>query len=177
MTKARRVGTVFVGLFLVLFGLSMMIEPNRVYWAIVLILGFTMLITGIRSLVYYLSMAKHMVGGRVALYRAIIILDLGLFTLSLTNVPIIFVVLYLAGIHGFSGAIDIMRAMEAKRLQAASWKMNLVHGIVNVVMAGLCLAFIGTVEVAVEIYAAGLVYSGIIRIIQAFRKTTVVYIQ
>ena len=70
-----------------------------------------------------------------------------------------------------------MRAMEAKRLQAASWKMSLIHGIVNVVMAGLCLAFIGTVEVAVEIYAAGLVYSGIIRIIQAFRKTTVVYIQ
>ena len=177
MTKARRVGKVFMGLFLVLLGLSMMVDPDSVYWLIILILGFSLMISGIQSLIYYLSMARHMVGGRASLYRAIIIFDIGIFTLSLTKVPIIFIVLYLAGVHGFKGIIDILRAVEAKRLQAGSWKLNLSHGIINVIMAGLCLAFLGTVEVAVEIYAAGLVYSGIINIIQAFRKTTVVYIQ
>lgn len=177
MTKARRVWKIFIGLFLVAFGLSMMVDPDSVYWVIVLILGASLIIEGIRSFVYYISMAKHMVGGRSALYRAVIVFDLGIFTLSLTSVPLIFVVLYLAGIHGFNGIIDILRAIEAKRLQASSWKMNLIHGIINAILAGLCLAFIGTVEVAVEIYAVGLVYSGIISIIQAFRKTAVVYIQ
>jgi len=177
MTKARRVWKAFTGVFLVLFGLSMMVDPDSVYWAIVLILGFSLLLGGIRSFVYYITMAKHMVGGRAALYRAVIIFDLGIFTLSLTDLPLIFVVLYLAGIHGFNGIIDILHAVEAKRLQAGSWKMNLTHGIINAILAGLCLAFIGTVEVAVEIYAVGLVYSGVISIIQAFRKTAAVYIQ
>ena len=120
-------------------------------------------------------MARLMVGGRAALYRAVIILDMGLFTLSLTDVPLYCVVIYLAGLHGFSGVIDILRAAEARRLQAPSWRLDLSRGIINVIIALLCLAFIGTVQVAVTVYAAGLAYAGLIRIIQAFRRKSVTY--
>ena len=177
MTKARRVGSVLTGLIILLFGLSFAVDPDSVYSIIILILGFSLLLSGIRSMIYYATMARHMVGGKSVLYRAVIILDLGIFTLSLNHVPLIFVVLYLAGIHGFSGIIDILRAMESKRLQASSWKLSFSHGVINVIMAALCLVFLKTVEVAVVIYTLGLVYSGAMRIIQGFRRTDAVYIE
>ena len=137
----------------------------------------TLIVSGIRSLIYYFSMARHMVGGRTVLYRAVIILDIGLFTTSLTNVPLYFMVLYLAGMHGFAGAIDILRALESRKLQTKSWKLTLSQGIINMGIAGVCLTFIGTMEISVLVYGLGLIYSGVMRVIQAFRKTEVIYIQ
>ena len=177
MTKARRVGNILTGLFIFLLGAALAVDPWHAYKVVILILGISLLVTGIRSLMYYFTMARHMVGGQTVLYRAVIVLDIGLFSLSLTNIPFVFVILYLAAIHGFSGFVDIMRAQEARRLQAGSWKLNFSHGLINVIMAVLCLVFLGTPFVAVEIYAIGLLYTGVIRIIQAFRKTPVVYIQ
>ena len=174
MTKARRIGYVLTGLIMVIFGTAMAIMPSEVYGVIILSLGLTLMLSGIRSLVYYFTMAKHMVGGLAVLYRGVI--DIGLFTLSLVDVPLIFIMLYLAGLHGFSGFIDIMRAIESKKMNA-SWKLNISHGIINVLIALLCLVFLKTVWVATLCYSLGLIYSGIIRIIQAFRRTTVVYIQ
>ena len=176
MTKARRIGYVLTGLIMVAFGTAIAITPDRAYNTIILALGMTLLISGIRSLVYYFSMARHMVGGLTVLYRGVIVFDIGLFTLSLTDVPLIFIMLYLAGLHGFSGFIDIMRAIEAKRM-GASWKLNISHGIINVLIALLCLFCMKTVWVATLCYSLGLVYSGIIRMIQGFRRTAVVYIQ
>ncbi|MBQ3321573.1 MAG: DUF308 domain-containing protein [Firmicutes bacterium] len=176
MTKARRIGHVLTGLIMVIFGTAMAIMPSEVYGVIILSLGLTLMLSGIRSLVYYFTMAKHMVGGLAVLYRGVIVFDIGLFTLSLVDVPLIFIMLYLAGLHGFSGFIDIMRAIESKKMNA-SWKLNISHGIINVLIALLCLVFLKTVWVATLCYSLGLIYSGIIRIIQAFRRTTVVYIQ
>ena len=79
--------------------------------------------------------------------------------------------------HGFAGVMDILRALESKRLQAKSWKLALSHGIINVLIAGVCLAFIGTVNISILIYGLGLMYSGGICVIQALRKTEVIYIQ
>jgi len=176
VTKARRIGYVLTGLIMVIFGTAMAIMPSEVYGVIILSLGLTLMLSGIRSLVYYFTMAKHMVGGLAVLYRGVIVFDIGLFTLSLVDVPLIFIMLYLARLHGFSGFIDIMRAIESKKMNA-SWKLNISHGIINVLIALLCLVFLKTVWVATLCYSLGLIYSGIIRIIQAFRRTTVVYIQ
>ena len=162
---------------MVVVGVIMALDYQAVYPFVVLFLGLTMMLAGLRSFIYYFTMARHMVGGRIVLYRAIIVIDMALFTLTLTDVPPVFVVLYLAGIHGFAGFVDILRARESKRLQGGSWKLIFVHGLVNVIIAALCLAFIGTESVAAGIYSLGLAYSGIIRIVQAFRRTAVVYIQ
>lgn len=161
---------------MLLFGFSMAIEAEQVYKILVVFLGVTLCISGIRSMVYYISMARHMVGGISILYRSVIVFDIGLFTLSIANIPLIFVVLYLAGIHGFSGFIDIMRAVEGKRMQAHC-KLSLSQGIINIVIAILCLIFLKTTWVAMLFYGTGLMYSGVVRIIQAFRRTAVVYIQ
>lgn len=177
MTKARRVGSIFLGVIMVLFGALVAVSGGAAYRMIIVIFGISMLLASIRQFVYYLSMARHMVGGRTVLYRAVILFDVGLFTITLIDAHLIFLVIYLAGVHGFSGVIDIMRSVEAKRLQAPSWKLSMSHGIINVIMALLCLIFLKQAFVAVLIYGIGLIYSGIIRVIQAFRRTAVVYIQ
>ena len=51
------------------------------------------------------------------------------------------------------------------------------QGIINLLIAVLCLVFLGDVEVAVEIYALGLMYSAVMRIVQAFKPAAIVYIQ
>ncbi len=177
MTKLRRIGNVILGLFIIAFGLLVATGWDSAYTFIIHVLGFSLILGGIRLLVYYVTMARHMVDGRAILYRAVIMLDIGIFSLSLARVPAIFLVAYLAGLHGFTGIIDILRAREAITMQAPNWKLNMAGGIVNVIMAVLCLIFIKEPAVAVEIYAAGLVYSGVIRIIRAFRRTQSVYIQ
>ena len=175
MTKARRVSNIFTGLIMIAAAFFLAVDADSTYPAIILIFGISLLISSVRSLVYYFTMARHMVGGRRVLYRAIIILDMGLFTLSLTDVPLFCVVLYLAGIHAFSGVIDILRAGESRRLQAPSWKLRFSAGLINIIMACLCLVFIGVVEVAVLVYCIGLAYAGVVRIIQAFRRAKTIY--
>ncbi len=177
MTKAGRIGNIFAGLCIILVGVLLAMFPDKAYPFVVSLLGLTMMVSGIRSLVYYFSMAKHMVGGKTVLYRAVLIIDMALLTSSLNDVPLFFVVMYLAGLHGFTGFVDIMSAREAKMLQAGSWKLKFTSGVINVIVAGVCIAFLSNTAVAAEIYALGLIYSGVIRIVQACRRTASVYIQ
>ena len=111
------------------------------------------------------------------LYLAVVVLDLGMFTMMLTNIPKMYIALYLVVVYAFSGAIDILRALEAKKYQAPSWRLSLISGIISVVIAILCIVFIGSTNMIVYLYSAGLIYSAIVRIVTAFRKTAIVYIQ
>ena len=63
------------------------------------------------------------------------------------------------------------------QLEIGDWKLKLFHGILNVAVSAGCFIFINNPGVAVLVYGIGLVYSGILRIISAFRKTTFVYIR
>lgn len=176
MTKPQRVKSILLALLMILAGLFFMHSPTKCYPLITFVLCLGMTLKGVRLLIYYFSMARHMVDGRNILYQAVIMIDLGLFTGSLTQVPLIYVMLYLVSIHMFTGAIDILRALESRKY-GSPWKVNLVHGAINVLMAAACLVFIKTTWIAVVIYALGLIYSGIMRIITACRKTPTVYIQ
>ena len=177
MTRMQRIGSVFISLIMILFAVILFISPEEGIGAVISALSIALVIAGFRMFIYYFSMARHMVAGQMILYRAIILLDLGLFTASLSDVPLPYVMLYLAAINGFSGAIGIMRALEARRGGAGSWRFRFVYGIIDLVEALLCLIFIQSVLVAVYIYAAGLIYSAFFRIVTAFRRTAVVYIQ
>ena len=177
MTKLRRIGNILLGLLMIAGSILLNMFTEDAYPVIVFLLAVSLLLYGIRMFVFYFRMARHMVGGRAMLYRAVIAVDLGIFTMSLTDVPLLYVMLYLAGVHGFAGAIGILRSNEARKLQAPSWRLNLVHGIINVIMAILCLVFLKSIETAVLIYTIGLAYSGVMRIVSSARNTAIVYIQ
>ncbi|MBQ9679097.1 MAG: DUF308 domain-containing protein [Ruminococcus sp.] len=177
MTGGRRVTDILVGVLTMLLGFALILFPKHGLSIVAGILSMTMIVYGVRMLIYYCSMARHMVGGRTMLYIAVIVLDLGVFAWTLTDIPKIYIVLYLAVVHAFSGVIDIMRGLEAKKYKAPSWRLSALSGAVNLTVAILCIVFLGSTDMIVYIYSAGLIYSAVTRIITAFRKTAIVYIQ
>lgn len=179
MTNLQRVKEVFAGLCMIIGGLFITLIPEDGYVMVAFILGVSLFFRGLRYLVYYFGMARHMVGGRAMLYMGVILLDAGLFSLTLTNIPPMYIILYLLVYHAFSGVVDIMRAREARRYDGP-WKVNMSYGVLNILVA--LLALVGgfssqSVEAVVYIYGPGLIYSAIVRIVRAFRKGAIVYIQ
>ena len=145
-----------------------------------LLLSLTLIAFGVRNLIFYFAMTRHMVNGKTILFLGVIALDFGFFTLSVADHQGVFIALYLLGAYAFSGVVDILRAREARQFEAPFWRMNLAAGIVNIgvaVAAAVFGFFSGNMRDLTLIYAAGLAYAAILDLISAFRKTAIVYIQ
>ncbi len=177
MTAVQRIREVISGLFMFIGALLLLTDPEYGYLLVVYLLAFILLTMGIRKLYYYFTMARYMVDGKESLYIGVILFDFGALTGSLTDIPKFYVLFYLIGIHAFSGLVEVLRAREARLQGASSWKFKLIHGMVDLLMAIICIMFINEGSIAVLIYAIGLIYSAVLKIISAFRKTRFVYIQ
>ncbi len=177
MSSGQRIKNILIGIAIILGALILIAFPEEGMIITASILSLSLFIYGIKTLIYYVTMARHMVGGRIMLYLAVVVLDLGMFTMMLTNIPKIYIVLYLVVVYAFAGVVSILRALEAKRYQAPMWKLSLISGIINVVIAILCIIFMRSTNMIVYLYCVGLIYSAIVRIVTAFRETAIVYIQ
>lgn len=177
MSRFQRIQNIIIGIVILLYAILMIETPDEAYPVIIAIFALGLMLAGLKDLFYYFTMARFMVGGKLSLYKGIITLDLGLFTATLTDVPSYYILMYLAGIHAFTGLVEFLRANEARINGARSWRTKLLHGIVDVGIAVLCFINIRDQETAVIIYSLGLIYSGVLRILSVFRKTTMIYIQ
>ena len=157
--------------------LLLLTDPEYGYLLVVYLLAFILLIMGIRRLYYYFTMARFMVDGKESLYTGVLLLDFGAITGSLSDVPKFYILLYLVAVHAFSGLVEILRAREARGQGSGFWKLKMVHGIIDMIMAVICIIFINEGSIAVLIYGIGLIYSALTRMVLAFRKTKLVYIQ
>lgn len=177
MTIFQRIKRILLGLCMFAAALIFIIFPSdEAYSVVVGVLSLGLAIAGIKDIFYYFTMARHMVGGKMILVWGVITLDFAIITGSLASVPKIYILLYLIGIHAFSGAVEILRAREARKAVAGPWKMKFSHGIVNLILAIACLVFIRQPNTALIIYSIGLMYSAVVRIVDAFRKTAFVVI-
>lgn len=141
---------------------------------IMLILGISLLLSGLKDLIYFFAMARYMVDGRIILYKSILYLDLGAFTISMFDINPIYIMVYLLILCVFYGFLSIMRAREIKRLgSSTSWIFKLSEGIVYIVVAVLGLIFIRNQNVAIIIYCAALFFSAVNKIIVAFKPQPV----
>ena len=124
-------------------------------------------------------MTIGVVGGKNVLYRGMIYLDLGILAGSLFDHPITYTVVYIALLHVFSGAVDILRANESRKI-GAHWRLKMAYGVTGVLLA-VAVVISGVVYksplITTYIYGAGLIYSALLRIAGAFRRTEIVYIQ
>lgn len=166
-----------MGLIWILLAVVLLFFPEDSFLLVVLVLSAGLLISGVSTLIYYFTMARFMVGGKMMLYKGVIIFDFGVLTASLADLPRTYVLLYLVAIHAFSGFVEILRVMEVRRYGGKNWRLKLGHGIINLVMCILCLVYIKNTNTVIVIYALGILYSGILTFITAFRKTALVYIQ
>lgn len=179
MTKLRRIKEVLWGLLMIFCALILFLAAEEGYYLITFLLSISLILSGGRSLVYYFQLARHMIGGKWILYKGICLMDLGLFTLTLMDIPVLYVMLYLLIVHAFAGLVDILKAFEARKIESPAWKKSMSYGICNL-LVGL-LPFLGilthnSLRIAVYTYSAGLLYSAIVRIGTSFRKTAIVYI-
>lgn len=177
MTKLQRIRTALFGAGMMVAAVIMAIYPADAYETVIVFLAVGFLVSSIATLSYYFTMAKYMVGGRMILYRGVVLFDFAIFTGSLVDVPRFYVLIYLAVIHMFSGLVEILRSREARGTGGKGWRLKLFHGFFNMVVAISCIVFARKTNTAVYIYCIGIFYSGLIRVIQSFRKTAFVYIR
>ncbi len=177
MTKLQRIKNIIYGLILLASGMILLFVPDDAFVFLLLLLSTTLLISGLNTLVYYFTMARFMVDGKMMLYKGIIIFDFGVLTASLVDVPRQFVLVYLIGVHAFSGLVELLRAMEARRYGGKNWRLKMGHGFVNVITCIICIIFLNNTNTVVIVYALGILYSGALTLVSAFRRTAFVYIQ
>ncbi len=178
MTLTQRIKKILFGLLIigVAIGLAAFDSDDK-YLFVIYVLALGLAIKGIKDIVFYFRMARHMVGGKMILFQGVVVLDFALLTASLSDVPKVYILLYLVGIHAFSGAIETLRAMESRRTVEGPWKMKLGHGLVNFALALACLIYIKHTNIAVLIYCLGLIYSGVLHVLGAFRRTAFIVIK
>lgn len=146
----------------------MVLYPENGYLLVVLILDISFLIYAIKSLIYYFTMARFMVGGQACLYKGVIALDFGIFIFNLDNMPTRIVLLYLVGCLALSGGIDVFRAMAARKLQTKNWQYECFCGVVKLLFAISSLFFHNSLRTLSFIFAIGLIHSAITNIVSAF---------
>ena len=177
MTLLNRFKIVSFGIIQFFLGIIMLAYPDHGYRVVLLIIGLYLMITGYQNLFYYFSMARFMVDGRIILVKSVILLDFGFLACSLTDVPRIYILIYLMVMHTFTGIVEILRSLEEKQYGSKSWRLKLIHGIINLSIVILCIVFIANNNTVVIIFSTGLIYSSIIRIITGFRKSSFLYVQ
>ena len=178
MTVYQRIKKILFSLGMIAVALFFILYPSDDAYSIVVgILSLGLAIAGIKDIVFYFTMARHMVEGKMILIQGVIILDFAIITGSLASVPKIYIILYLIGIHAFSGMVEVLRAMEARRTVDGPWKIKFFHGVVNFILAIACLIFIRRSNAALIIYSIGLMYSAVVRLFDAFGKKAFVVIE
>ena len=180
MTLTNRIGRIAGALLSLLsVALLVLLEEDGI-WLVCLMLSFSLILLGLRRILFYFTMARHMVNGRGVLYIGVILMDFGIFTLSISRNESAFLIFYLLGIHAFGGVMSVMRAREARCFKAPSWRVSLAQGVVNLGVAAAAVYF-GFIRADMRaltlLYAAVLFYSALARLVSAFRRTAIVYIQ
>lgn len=177
MTKTKRVFTI-IGAFLAIQGsLILMLVPNYALEIIAVGLGFTLVFYGLKYLLYYLTHAQHMVGGKWFLLIGLILLDVGIFAGTVYDKAKVLTILYIAGAHLIGAGLNIVRAVGNRKDNNRGWKTDMAQGIGNIILVLLCIIFMHDVVIPVYIYCISAIYTAILMLISAFKKTAIVYVQ
>ena len=157
-------------------GIVMILQPQEGLLVVAFVLGLALLLYGVKKLVYYLTMARHMTGGLALLFIAIVAIDVGVFAVAVIDNPQLAIALYLITYNALTGVLAIARGIESKLFESP-WVLSIVHGLVNIALAALCVAFINSNEALILIFCIGLFYSAGVRLVSVFKPTEIIYIQ
>ncbi|MBR0425504.1 MAG: hypothetical protein IJK01_05205 [Clostridia bacterium] len=179
MTAWQRIRNILWGLLLIASGLLLILLPETGTGIVILILAGSLLLSGLRMLLYYCTMARHMVSGRASLILAVLIIDFGLFTLTLYDAPQLYIILYLVGAHLFTGGVDLARAVDAMKNDSPLWKRSIALGVINLLFAVAAPVFalvLHSEQLLLVVFAASLFYDAAESFFSAFQRATVLSI-
>lgn len=175
MKKLARFRNLILGIIMLVFAMVLLIWPQFGTPMIMLVAGIGLLIYGIYSLIFYCTMAVHMVGGKRILFRSVLLLDLGVFMLSSYRGSERLILLYLLVLLAAYGAIDLVRALEFRKEKAA-WRVRAASGVLCIVIMIAAFVFRKNPNTLVYIFCLGLISAALGKIASVFRKTAVIYI-
>ncbi len=177
MTKMQKIRSVITAIASLICAMVMILYPRLGIDLVLIVMILSLTTSGIYTLGYYFTMARYMVDGQLVLIKGIVVLNLGLLMISLSNAPLQYVMIYLLICHGFSGLTEILHALDIRSMQIAAWKRDFAVGAVNLVLCVICAIFINSANTMVYIYSLTLIHSALSKIINATKKTALVYIQ
>lgn len=177
MSKTRRVWNIIAAVFMIQSALILMLIPMIAFEIIAMFVGLMLTCYGLKYLIYYITHAQHMVGGKRLLLVGLVLLDTGVFATLLTEQAQAILIIYVVAAHLVASILNFARAFSNKGDGNPGWKIDLAQGIGNVAQVALCLIFINWVEVPVFIYCGGVIYSAVLKIIQSCKRTAIVYVQ
>lgn len=176
MSSLKRIYHVIYGILALISAGLLLLYPRDGAMFVMVFIDVALLVYGIRMLVYYITLARFMVGGIMTLYKSIIVIDFGLFVFGLYEFPYRFIMLYLVAIMAFNGAREILSAMETRRLENPAWKRKIAYGAVTLVLALSALFVHDSMPIVTILYSIGLIHGGLYSIATAFRKSAIIYI-
>ena len=177
MNVIKKISEILIGLAILFAAVSLILEPKDAAEVIGAIIGITLFVIGIRYLIFYSTMARHMVGGRMIFYTGLIILDLSLLSTVILQKSHRYILLYLVAVYAFYGVVQLLRSFEGKKHENPSWKFKFLFAVVDLVICVACIFFIRSESTMSVIYAIGLVPTGVSRIVEAFKREETVGIQ
>ena len=177
MSKFQRLSSLITGLLMLLGVALLAYDPEEGAATVMGLLGLSLLFSGIGTLRFYFTMARYMVGGKLELYKGIILFDLGAFTLVLADANTYFILFYLLNGLMFTGLVSILRAVEEKKMEASHWGLKLIYGLVSIILPIVGLFLLQSEKMIIYVYCFSLFNSALVRIAEAFKKTAIVYIQ
>ena len=177
MTRTKRIFTIIGAFFAIQGSLILMLAPEYALQIIAAGVGFTLACYGLKYLVYYLTHAQHMVGGKWFLLIGLFMLDAGIFAGTIYDKATVITILYIAGAHLIGAGLNIVRAVGNRKDNNRGWKTDMAQGIGNIILVVLCIIFMHDVIIPVYIYCVSAIYTAILMLISAFKKTAIVYVQ
>lgn len=176
MTNLQRIANAAFSILMIVCGVILLLNPKDGMIIVASILGLAVSLYGVRMLVYYVRMAHHMTGGLAVLFIAIIAIDIGAFAAAVIDSPKLAIALYLICYNTLTGVLAIARGVESK-LFGSPWILHVVHGLINLGLAVLCIACVNSDETIIWVLCIGLFYSAGVRLVSAFKPTEIIYIQ
>ena len=127
MSKSKRVWNIIGSVFVIQAALLLMLIPSDAFEVIAAIVGSTLFCQGIKYLLYYLTHAQHMIGGKWLLLTGLILFDMGAFALVLIDQAQAITIIYVVGVHLIAAIINIARTVSNKGDGNPAWKIDLAQ--------------------------------------------------
>ena len=169
MTAGKRITDILFGLLTIILGLLLFFLPKEGIYVVLLVLAIIFIVYGVKYIIYFCQMARHMVGGQLMLIMGILLVLIGFFALSLNKFPQKTIMTVLAVTLLIYGVIGILRAIEAKKGGAKKWRFKLFSGVIPVLLGIICIIF-STSDIAMTyVFAIAIILLSISRISNALR--------
>ena len=177
MGLMKKIIQIIIAIGILLVALILILAPKGALETVAAIISLLLFVAGVRYMVMYFTLARHMVGGRALFYIGLIMLDVSILSGLVLQKSQRLILLYLVGMHAFYGVVQLLRAFEAKKYETSAWRFKLLNALVNLAISVACIFFIRQENTMALIFAAGLIHTAIVRVIAAFRKEEEVVIQ